>query len=449
MIDERVAARNYGYKPSKTEIESSVSSMAIERDWAKFCLFPDVVEPIRMPSLFPVATHIVKRRISKVISGSDEINIKWAPEFLRGIGLLGVAGKSAVTTDNIQPGDTATSTSFVTTYSRVSSWTVSDSSDMFDLTPSLGDELGHGGVRLIGACLKLTYLGKVDDLSGLIETGMHLNAHNKNLWTTGDLYSAPNTRMVNQIRENLHYATLDEIQQQSYYQRTSTNDGIRLVWIPVDPTKFELGNTVSYAPDQPSAGYVYFNQGDDNASEFGTTTDELTTYRRLGEYFLSPAISLDFGELGYYESISAETGVYQGIQYIENPLIKYTIDDLDGWQQLYESEVSLGLWGSILIPDSNTYFQTFQDSFVSGFIVFYHEPFGEFDLFQGYDTAKYKLVTQFNEPGFLNDYINNPYIRQYVAIPLFTTLQPSDVLYDPTRFSTLGKNLTDTNFNRY
>jgi|GEM_PF-4898832 len=59
-----------------------------EINWASFCAMPDKVAPVKMPSLFPVPTHIVRRRLTKTIDAYAYDKLMWSPEYLYGQGLL-------------------------------------------------------------------------------------------------------------------------------------------------------------------------------------------------------------------------------------------------------------------------------------------------------------------------------------------------------------------------
>lgn len=66
-----------------------------EINWASFCAMPDKVAPVKMPSLFPVPTHIVRRRLTKTIDAYRYDKLMWSPEYVYGQGVL--VGKPSTT----------------------------------------------------------------------------------------------------------------------------------------------------------------------------------------------------------------------------------------------------------------------------------------------------------------------------------------------------------------
>lgn len=55
-----------------------------EVNWATFCAAPDCVEPVKMPSLFPIPTHIVRRRITQTFDANRYNRLMWSPEYVYG-----------------------------------------------------------------------------------------------------------------------------------------------------------------------------------------------------------------------------------------------------------------------------------------------------------------------------------------------------------------------------
>lgn len=188
------------------------STRTQDEEWAKFCLFPDILSPERMPSMFPIPTHIYKERdIFSVISTGGDIKCVWQPEHYRGISRFVYVTNSGGTNDNIDPNSTTTAVRVTGT---------SDRSDV-----------AHGGVRLIGAYVEIDYLGTVEDSQGIIEVGLHLNSH-KNLLT--------NTVAPSTDTSDVHFATDSEVQQLPYYQKFHSSHGARVIWFPIDQGKFEF-----------------------------------------------------------------------------------------------------------------------------------------------------------------------------------------------------------------
>jgi hypothetical protein len=42
----------------------------------------------------------------------------------------------------------------------------------------MSSAVAEGGTRLIGACVSIEYLGKIDNIEGLVEIGMNINTQN-------------------------------------------------------------------------------------------------------------------------------------------------------------------------------------------------------------------------------------------------------------------------------
>jgi hypothetical protein len=59
-----------------------------EVDWAMFCCYPEDTTPVRMPSLFPIPSHIVRRRTVKTVDAAKYTRLVWAPEYVFGQGAL-------------------------------------------------------------------------------------------------------------------------------------------------------------------------------------------------------------------------------------------------------------------------------------------------------------------------------------------------------------------------
>jgi hypothetical protein len=219
---------------NKDEYDVSATYKNHEMDWARFCMMPDKLDPVRMPSLFPMPTHIIKRRISKTItvgSSSSSYNMIWSPEFFSSHGYVALTSSDSQT-DNIDPA--------LTPVYSTGNW-VSNSS-VFDTTDIVDDSLAHGGIRLIGGSFQLDYIGRFDDKAGLIESSLHLNSH-----------SLPNGSLTGtSIATDLHFATQDEIQQQPFYSKLTAGGGVRLIWVPIDSGKFEFKKSLRVQSGVPS-----------------------------------------------------------------------------------------------------------------------------------------------------------------------------------------------------
>lgn len=217
-----------------------------EVNWAAFCAMPDKVAPVKMPSLFPVPTHIVRRRLTKTIDANIFRKLMWAPEYVYGQGVLvgqptPAAGSGYQTPNNslydhalkvaTQPGGTVFGGSLVA-LKQAGSWEATvpisapDLSYNFDVTAPLSDSLSAGGQRLIAAVIEIEYLGKVDNIEGIVEIAMNTNTVNTK-HTYGPL-------------EDMNFLSEDAIQQAPYYRRFRLSDGIRTIWFPMDEERFNF-----------------------------------------------------------------------------------------------------------------------------------------------------------------------------------------------------------------
>lgn len=205
--------------------------------WVNFCLFPDVLEPCRMPSLFPMPTHVFKRQTITTISlGSGEagwnIRCLWDPDN-GGFSGGSTVGSLAFRKLNTAVGayttrDTANDDSI-----NIGSAAVAGETTVVSgiLLPSITNEVAHGGIRLIGAFIEFEYIGTSDLHSGTIEVGMH-----------------PHSRDDIATSQGLHFATDSEIVQLPFYRRYKPGDGARCVWFPLDAGAFHfvpVGNGVN------------------------------------------------------------------------------------------------------------------------------------------------------------------------------------------------------------
>jgi hypothetical protein len=143
-------------------------------DWIDFCLFPDIVEPVRMPSLFPIPSHLCKRQTVFTINANATGNI---------FGLF-----KPLTVD---PGDL--NSGYRSSFSYIFTNPLGNNSDdplspgavqqagaNTNYTPSLNGVAGliHGGARLIASVIEIDYIGTLDQHSGLIECGLHMHSVN-------------------------------------------------------------------------------------------------------------------------------------------------------------------------------------------------------------------------------------------------------------------------------
>ncbi len=216
-----------------------------EKSWLYFCMFPDLIEPKRMPSQFPVPTHIIRRQrvfnITQTVAGSTQYCL-WKPEGLPQLSAgLGISANYA----------------FLGGFRPVFDWTEATSAQLYAnntdvqnvaissyYTPSVVADVdqgngaltftnvAHGGVRLIGAFCEIEYVGTLENHSGMIECGLHLAAANS-------LYEVSVPHLMDQT----------EMIQSPFYRKFKPLDGCRVVWFPVDNADFEFQE---YATDYTS-----------------------------------------------------------------------------------------------------------------------------------------------------------------------------------------------------
>lgn len=235
-----------------------------EVEWAKFCLAPDKFPCVRMPALFPINSHKVRRRITKTMTvGPGGIKkVIWAPEHLYGQGFLFGTGRAGgldfeeARRYQLAAAD-ATYHDIAPVYTP-GNW--STDVDQFDRTDPLYTNLSDGGCKLIGAVLNIEYLGKTDDISGLIEIGMKLNSGNN---PTGNI-------VFNDVKT---YSDEDMVQS-SYYKRIRLSEGMRTIWIPIDESRFEFNEAHAYRD-----------------VDVGSTEDDLDGYKVYATRMLVPTVN--------------------------------------------------------------------------------------------------------------------------------------------------------------
>ena len=151
-----------------------------------------------MPSLFPISSTIYKERIITSFTvptlASNTYSGIWEPEIARGASRISFTTSTGDLNDNQNPNDNRTQV------------TVGLPSAEVDADPY--NQVAHGGVRLIGAYLKIEYMGTVENAKGLIEVGMHLNAHHSTI---------DSQQQFQDDLSSMHFASAREIQQLPYY----------------------------------------------------------------------------------------------------------------------------------------------------------------------------------------------------------------------------------------
>lgn len=216
-----------------------------ELNWARFCIAPDKVEACKMPSMFPIPTHIVRRRLIKTVKSGAYDRLIWAPEYLHGQGVLmacavGAPGNSVTslcspteiwtgaTVVQRQPGnwEAVLSQFFPAGVNTTAGDSTVVSRVVFDTTPALSRDVAEGGTRLLGACLKIQYMGKMDDIQGLIHVALNVNGVNQSYGTV----PLSDMAFINQ----------DALEQSPYYRAYRPSEGVRTIWFPIDQSRFEF-----------------------------------------------------------------------------------------------------------------------------------------------------------------------------------------------------------------
>lgn len=213
-------ARNYDAQ-FESKAKSIVDSYHEGREsWLDFCLFPDMVEPKKMPSLFPLPTHICRRQVvgQMQIPAGGQLWCMWKPTTIDPNG-INTGYRSAFIRREIPPianNDDINGNNFQEH---------GDNNTVYG--PGLGGGLGllHGGVRLIGAFIEVEYMGTVDQTSGFIEVGLHVHS-------------------VNSLQDmkSVHFYEQSEMIQAPMYKKFKPQDGARCVWFPIDDNDFQFQN---------------------------------------------------------------------------------------------------------------------------------------------------------------------------------------------------------------
>lgn len=114
-------------------------------------------------------------------------------------------------------------------YKQTAAWDgpgISGNIYQFDTTAPLSDAVSAGGQRLIGAVIEIEYLGKVDNIEGIVEIAMNTNT--------------VNTKHSVAPLEDINFFSEDAIQQAPYYRRFRLSDGIKAIWFPMDEERFSF-----------------------------------------------------------------------------------------------------------------------------------------------------------------------------------------------------------------
>lgn len=245
-------ARDFDFQQAAGNVTSKTALEKFHGDrenWLEFCMFPDIVPPVRMPSLFPIPTHIVRRQTVHTITPlAGNINAVWKPHTVQTTDLL----TTIPTTWNEDKIAEGYRSGFHYTTNQIVGASENNADNTTNVqpinwlnvfTPSLMGSTGlvHGGARMIGAFIEIEYIGTLDDHAGLIECGLHMHSAN----TAYDLHM-------------IHGFSQAEIIQAPFYRKFKPMDGLRCVWFPSDDEAF---NFQDYDIDSAGTGI-----GDPNAA---------------------------------------------------------------------------------------------------------------------------------------------------------------------------------------
>lgn len=288
-----------------------------ELNWARFCIAPDKIEASKMPAMFPIPTHVVRRRLVKLVATNRVDRLIWSPEHLYGQGALlglvpglqaGSIGNTLSSQTERQQGSTSVQyqsgnwdvpllQTFGAGINQSTAQTSMGANVVFDLTPRLSSSVAEGGVRLLGACMKIQYLGRMDDIQGLVQIAMNINGINQSYGTIPLSDAA--------------FLTSDSIEQSPYYKSFRPSEGVRAIWFPIDESRFDFAQA-HYAVDRTEWAPIR-----------NRTTSELTTGAEatVETYVLPVGSSTDLtsgAALHYTGTSSALYGVGTPIHKLDN-----------------------------------------------------------------------------------------------------------------------------------
>lgn len=229
--------RNSGDAPTGKGVQGRY--IENKENWLEFCMFPELVTPTRMPSLFPVPTHLCKRQTVGLLRfGAADLAIKGmfrpdvilsTPSAYVGSDFVYRSYTSATTVDDSND-DTAGPNQLgavagtgYTAMARLA-------------TPSVTQSLAHGGYRLVASTIEFEYIGTLETHSGIIEVGLHIHSRD-------DEGSA------------IHLAADSEIVQMPCYRKFKPMDGARMVWFPIDGKDFEFLPMIGTGVNATTASY--------------------------------------------------------------------------------------------------------------------------------------------------------------------------------------------------
>lgn len=222
-------ARDYDFQQAAG---NATSKTAIEKfhgereNWLEFCMFPDIVSPVRMPSLFPVPTHIVRRQhVFTITPTAANLYCMWKPHTIQTSD--GLNFNEARVLEGYRSAFHYTNNSaFIDSNSdAIAAANTSQENFTSQYTPSLlgAGGLVHGGARMIGGFVEVEYIGTLDSHAGIIECGLHMHSANNPVDLT-----------------RVHMFNQGEMMQAPFYRKFKPSDGVRCVWFPVDDENFSF-----------------------------------------------------------------------------------------------------------------------------------------------------------------------------------------------------------------
>jgi len=177
--------------------------------YLRFVLFPDIYEPVRPPTLFPYPTHMFRDIGSMNLTATGgALYLAWAP-FNRG---------------------TASTSSLLTTWNASNAFVantniggaITGEVDTAHNVPSVtGISAMH--VRGIGAFIQVSYIGRLDEMSGVIEVGLAID----------DGVNGNNSAAT-------RYVTTAALKGLYQYKKYDVSHGVRCVYLPLAPQALEF-----------------------------------------------------------------------------------------------------------------------------------------------------------------------------------------------------------------
>lgn len=222
-----------------------------------FCAFPDLIEPQRMPSMFPIPTHIIRRQkvttlsLPAVSAGSTIYGIfrpeTWNAGYTFSNNLANSTADMGTPYDGIRsdfiwrmsaPGVDLRDNTFLAnqgglygSYGHLVAPSVTGVAGGYSTTSATftPTNVGNGGVRLIGSYIEIEYVGTAEQHSGMIECALRMH----------------NAQHLSELAVPM-FMDDSEIVQGAQYKKFKPVDGIRCVWFPIDNADYEFTN---YATD--------------------------------------------------------------------------------------------------------------------------------------------------------------------------------------------------------